>query len=157
MFCSTEDGRIINLNHIVSAETPRTGAGFSVTFTDGRRERLLLAVADLDELAGTIVPALPGYMVVEAHVPAAADAAQGILCLEPRPVLAFRITDAASRPVPITAAGAVCTSQGWTFAVRGPEGGWVTPDASYERAADFKRACEQRLAETIARRPRELA
>lgn len=157
MFVSTEDGRIINTAHIVSAETPRTGPGFSVTFTDGSKERLLLAVADLDELAGTIVPAPPGYMVFEVHVPTAADAARGLLCIDPRPVVAFRVTDAASRPVPITAAGAVSTSQGWTFAVRGPEGRWIGPDDDYERAADFKAACERQLAEKIARRPRPAA
>ncbi|SFV14536.1 hypothetical protein SAMN02799631_05896 [Methylobacterium sp. 174MFSha1.1] len=157
MFISTEDGRIINSTHVVSAEMPRGGAGFFVTFTDGRKERLLLAVADLEELCGTIVPAPTGYMVFEVHIPAAADAARGLLCLDPRPVIAFRVTDSAARPVPITAAGAASTSGGWTYAVRGPEGRWIGPDDDYERAADFKAACERQLADTLARHPRKAA
>ncbi len=39
MFIATDDGQIINTAHIVSAEIPRAGAAFSVTFADGRKER----------------------------------------------------------------------------------------------------------------------
>ena len=157
MFIATDDGQIINTAHIVSAEMPRAGAGFSVTFADGRKERLLLAVADLEELCGTIVPAPVGYMVFEVHIPSATDVARGLLCLDPRPVIAFRVTDGAARPVPITAAGAASTSGGWTYAVRGPEGRWIGPEHDYECAADFKAACERQLAEAVARSARKAA
>lgn len=157
MFIATDDGQIINLNHVVSAKHPMRGAGHVLTFTDGHTATHNLAVLDLDELSGTTVPAPPGFMVYEIHIPFGAETVEGLLCIDPRPVLAFRITDGASRPVPITAAGAVSTSSGWTFAVRGPEGGWVGPDASYERAADFKAACERELADAVARHPRKAA
>ncbi|QRE75502.1 hypothetical protein [Methylobacterium aquaticum] len=56
---------------------PRAGIGFSVTFTAGRKERLLLPVADLDMPCGTIVPAPPGFMVFEVCIPSVAEAACG--------------------------------------------------------------------------------
>ncbi|TNC05513.1 hypothetical protein FF100_35505 [Methylobacterium terricola] len=157
MFVTTNDGKIVNLDHIVSAEEPRTGIGFSVMFADGRKERLLLPVADLDALCGTIVPAPPGFMVFEVNIPPVAEAAKGLVCLDPKPIIAFRISAAVDRPVPITADGPVSSSGGWTFAVRGPEGPWVGPDGDYERAADFKAACERELAEAVARHPRKAA
>lgn len=157
MFIADADGQIINTAHIVSAKRPARGLGYVVTFMDGRTLTLNLMVSDLDELCGTTVPAPPGFMVYEIHIPSGSEMAEGLLCIDPRPVIAFRIGETDSRPVPITTAGAVDTSHGWTFAVRGPEGGWIGPDASYERAADFKRVCEQRLADAIARQPRKAA
>lgn len=66
----------------------------------------------------------------------------------------FAATD---RPVPITADGPVSSSNGWTFAVRGPEGPWVGPDGDYTHARDFKAACERELADTVARAARKAA
>ncbi|KMO15141.1 hypothetical protein [Methylobacterium platani] len=157
MFVTTNDGKIVNLDHIVTAEEPRSGIGFSVMFADGRKERLLLPVADLDALCGTIVPAPPGFAVFEICVPPVAEAAKGLVCLDPKPIIAFRVFAATDRPVPITADGPVSSSNGWTFAVRGPEGPWVGPDGDYTHARDFKAACERELADTVARAARKAA
>ncbi|TGD91804.1 hypothetical protein [Methylobacterium nonmethylotrophicum] len=157
MFITTNDGKIINLDHVVSAEEPRSGGGFSVMFADGRKERLLLPVSDLDALCGAIVPAPPGFMVFEICIPSVAKAADGLVCLDPKPIVAFRVPVAADRPVPITADGPASSSSGWTYAVRGPEGPWVGPDGDYERAADFKAACERELADAVARHAKRAA
>lgn len=151
MFIATNDGKIINTDHIVSADVPGQGRGFSVAFVDGRTERLSLPISDLDDLCGTIIPAPPGFAVIEVCVPPAAEAADGVLCLDPRSVIAFRIGGPSDRPVPITASGPVSTSNGWTYAVRGPEGGWDGPDEDYASVEGFKAACERELARAVAR------
>ncbi len=84
MFIATDDSQIINLDHVVSIKHPLRGPGHTVAFADGRTANLRLMASDLDELCGTTVPAPPGFMVYEIHIPSGSETAEGLLCIDPR-------------------------------------------------------------------------
>jgi hypothetical protein len=155
MFIETETGDFINADHIARAEAlpPRNGIaqGFAVTLSSGQRASVLISSVVMDDLRGTIVPAPPGFVVVEAFLPQPGDADRTVRLDTPRPVIAFRVFETGTRPTPITADGQVGTGGNAHFAVRGPEGPWVGVEEEYATPAEFKTVLERFVADRRAR------
>ena len=67
-----EPTRIANTDTIASLKGACSAAGrerVDVTFVDGRRETIVRSMDDLEWCTGTIIPAPPGYQVIQAFPP----------------------------------------------------------------------------------------
>lgn len=136
--------RIINTDHIVSAEPAparAAGATWRLTLTTGEAITLDDPRSSLTAVCGTIVPAQPGFLAVEAFLPGETEP-DGSIHYRMSTVLAFRIVPGACAPAPITAEGEVFPNEDVLIAVVDPSGHCVEAGTPYESLDAFKARCE---------------
>ena len=88
-----------------------------VIFADGSHKLLDIPFDRIERVAGAVVPAPPGYMIMEALAPEP-ECGRSEAVFTTWPVLAFRLTDA--EPMPIGPLGE--PSSDWTWALVYPDG-----------------------------------
>lgn len=143
MLIETTDG-ILNTDHVITAQVAPRSEGHKslIQFTDGSQRAVGIGLHALEAVCGVIVPAQPGFTVVQAYFPGTGES--GIVYSE-QPVIAFRIGHGGTHdgPMPITAAGEPRASHNTRWTIRQPNGACFGPDESSDDLAEFKAACER--------------
>lgn len=147
MLIETPEG-VINTDHLVSAKPILMGADAGkslISLPDGSRSVLSIGIEVLERACGVVVPAQPGFLVVEAVMPYPGDEEHGIFYRE-SPVVAFRVAGRNEGTVAITAEGEPTGGSDSPFVVQQPNGPCAGPDGWFEDIAAFKAQCETWLA-----------
>ncbi|GJE57302.1 hypothetical protein [Methylobacterium thuringiense] len=151
MLMQTYSG-VLNTDHIVSVDPcapVSKGERCEVKFTDGSTRFVNLPLDHFEQAAGTIVPALPGFMLIEAVMPHSGDEEHGVFYRE-SPVIAFRIASGDKGPVPITVEGEPTGGLDHSFVVQQPNGPCAGPNGWYENVTAFKAERERALSSRAA-------